>query len=112
MNSAFISTRLVHRIDIDWAWASGGRAGLIMDAWNIRLVPHYALGVFFVLTHVACGLRGILLAHGMREPVANRVLWAGMSFAAVLSAAILAGLCGVSVTRPGTDPIADFLRET
>lgn len=94
MNSALISARAVHHIDTDWAWASGGRAGLIMDAWNIRLVPHYALGVFFVLTHVACGLRGVLLAHGMREFVANRILWVGMSFGAILSAAILAGLCG------------------
>ena len=97
MDSALISARMVHRIDSNWAWASGGRAGLIMDAWNIRLVPHYALGVFFVLTHIACGARGLLLAHGARESVTNRVLWASMSFATVLSAAILAALCGVRV---------------
>jgi hypothetical protein len=97
LNSALISARMVHHIDTGWGWASGGRAGLILDAWNIRLVPHYALGVFFVLTHIACGLRSVLLAHGTRKPVANRILWACMSFAAVLSVAILAGLCGARV---------------
>ena len=97
MNSALISARMVHRIDTNWAWASGGQAGLIMDAWNIRLVPHYALGVFFVLRHVACGFRGILLAHGTPKSVANRFLWASMGFASVLSAAIVAALCGVRV---------------
>jgi hypothetical protein len=97
LNSALISARMVHHIETNWAWASGGESGLIMDAWNIRLVPHYALGVFFVMTHVFCGLRVVLLAHGMREPVANRILWGGMSFAAVLSAAIMSGLCGVRV---------------
>jgi hypothetical protein len=97
LNSALISARTVHHIETNWAWASGGKAGLIMDAWNIRLVPHYALGVFFVLTHAACGLRAVLLAHGVREPVGNRFLWGAMSFAAVLAAAILSGLCGVRV---------------
>ena len=97
LNSALISARTVHHIETNWAWASGGKAGLIMDAWNIRLVPHYALGVFFLVTHVFCGLRFVLLAHGMRESVADRILWCGMSFAAVLSAAIMSGLCGVRV---------------
>lgn len=52
LNSAFISARAVHHIDTNWAWASGAPTGLIHDAWSIRLVPHYALGVFFVLAHL------------------------------------------------------------
>ncbi len=58
LNSALISARTVHKIDTDWAWASGAPVGLIHDAWNIRLLPHYAFGVFFVLAHLSSGLRG------------------------------------------------------
>jgi hypothetical protein len=36
---------------------TGAPAGLVKDAWNIRLVPHYWLGVFFVLAHLATGAR-------------------------------------------------------
>ena len=95
MNSALISARTLHKIDTGWAWASGAPTGLILDAWNIRLVPHYALGVFFVLGHLASGLRGVLIAHGLSSPVADRAWAAGLFAAALLSTAIIAGLCGV-----------------
>jgi hypothetical protein len=95
MNSALISARHVHHIDTNWAWASGGRTGLLLDAWNIRLVPHYALGVFFIVIHIASGMRFVLLGHGLGISIANRFLWVSIGCAAVLSASILAGLCGV-----------------
>jgi hypothetical protein len=95
MNSALVSARAVHRIQTDWAWATGAPDGLLLDAWNIRLVPHYALGAFFVVTHLVCGLRQVLLAHGMRRAVADRLWGAGLAGAATLSAAITAGLCGL-----------------
>lgn len=95
MNSALVSARAVHKIQTNWAWASGAPDGLLPDAWNIRLVPHYALGVFFVVAHLFCGLRQVLLAHGMRQAVADRLWGAGLAGAATLSAAIMAGLCGL-----------------
>ena len=65
MNSVFVSARGVHKIVTGWDYASGAPPpGLITDAWNIRLLPHYALGVFFVLGHRASGLRVVLIAHG------------------------------------------------
>jgi len=95
LNSALVSARAVHGIQTDWAWASGAPDGLLLDAWNIRLVPHYALGVFFVVAHLFCGLRGVLLAHGARPAVVQRVWWAGLGLAAALSATIIAALCGL-----------------
>jgi hypothetical protein len=97
MNSALVSARTIHRIDTGWAWASGAPTGLIHDAWNIRLVPHYALGVFFILSHLASGLRGVLIAHGFSPPVANRAWAAGLVGGAVISAVIMGGLCGVRI---------------
>jgi hypothetical protein len=57
MNSVFVFARLYFRIDSDWAFATGAPSGLVKDAWNIRLVPHYGLAAFFVLSHLAAGGR-------------------------------------------------------
>jgi len=97
LNSALIGARAVRGIETDWAWATGAPEGLLVDAWNIRLLPHYALGVFFVVAHLSCGLRQVLLAHGVRGVVANRIWALGLLGAAGLSAAITAALCGVRI---------------
>jgi len=97
MNSALVSARAVHHIDTNWAWASGAPTGLIYDAWNIRLLPHYALGAFFILGHLASGLRVVMIAHGVSARIANRFWIAALAAAALISAAIIAGLCGVRV---------------
>jgi hypothetical protein len=97
MNSAFISARAVHGIDTNWAWASGAPDGLLLDAWNIRLVPHYALGVFFVIAHLFCGLRAVLLAHQANPVTVARIWGSGLVLAAIVSAAIIAALCGFRV---------------
>jgi hypothetical protein len=97
LNSALVSARAVHKIDTGWAWASGAPTGLIRDAWNIRLVPHYAFGVFFILAHLGSGLRGVVIAHGMTVTVANRVWIVGLVVSGLVSAAIMSGLCGVRI---------------
>ncbi|MGH8081784.1 MAG: hypothetical protein ACREP7_14515 [Lysobacter sp.] len=94
LNSALVSARAVRHIETDWAWASGAPEGLLLDAWNIRLLPHYAFGVFFILTHLCCGLRQVALAHGVGAARANRIWVAGLFVSALISAAIMAGLCG------------------
>jgi hypothetical protein len=97
LNSAFVSARAVHHIDTNWAWASGAPTGLIHDAWSIRLVPHYALGVFFVLTHLTSGLRGVLIAHGVTTTIANRIWAAGLAAGGLVAIAIMSGLCGARI---------------
>lgn len=97
MNSVFIYARRYLGIPTDWNFAIGAPTGLIHDAWNIRLLPHYALGVFFVLGHLASGLRVVLIAHGVDRRVANRLWGAGVAVGVVISAAIIAGMCGVRV---------------
>ena len=57
MNSVFIFARTYLGIDTGWDFATGAPTGLVKDRWNIRLVPHYRLGVFFVLAHLAAGMR-------------------------------------------------------
>ena len=97
LNSALVSARTVHKIDTNWAWASGAPAGLIHDAWNIRLLPHYALGVFFVLGHLASGLRIVLMAYGVGGTIAHRVWVAGLIAGAAISTVIICALCGLRI---------------
>ena len=55
----------------------GCSRGMLRDAWNTRLLPHYALGAFFALAHPLTGLCSILLAHGVQRSAANPVLVCG-----------------------------------
>lgn len=97
MNSVFIFARTFLGIPTDWAFAAGLPVGLIADAWNIRLLPHYALGVFFVLAHLFSGLRVLMLAHGARQSHANTVWWIGAGLSVVVSLAVMLGLTGFRV---------------
>jgi hypothetical protein len=97
LNSALVSARWVRGSETDWAWASGAPEGLIYDSWNIRLLPHYAFGVFFVLSHLASGLRQVLIAHAVDAAIANRIWLAGLIASALCSVAIMAALIGARI---------------
>ncbi len=97
LNSALIGARVVRHIETDWAWASGAPEGLIHDAWNIRLVPHYGWGVFFVLTHLLLGLRQVLTAHAVAPQIVNRLWIGGVAACGAIALAIMAGLLGLRI---------------
>jgi len=75
LNAVFILGCAVTKVDTTFLWASGAPTGLLPDAWNVRLIPHYSLGVWFVVAHMGLGLRGVLLFHGVSPPAADRVAW-------------------------------------
>jgi hypothetical protein len=95
MTAVFVYARWRLYIQTDWAFASGAPTGLLRDAFNVRLIPHYAIAPWAVVTHVGLGLRGVLRAHGVAERSANS--WAkGMSaVGAIVSILITLGLIGV-----------------
>lgn len=96
MDSVFIYARLYLGAPTDWRFATGAPAGMIHDAWNIRLLPHYALGAFFALAHATTGLRGILLAHGASRRLAAVIWGGGVALSAVVATAIIIGMCSVA----------------
>jgi hypothetical protein len=61
-------------------------------------LPHYALGAFFVLAHMATWARGIALAHGLRRGIANRLWLGAATLSAGIAAAIIVGM--VTVVPP------------
>jgi hypothetical protein len=95
VNSVLYFARTHLKIESDWDFAIGAPTGLLADAWNIRLVPYYALVVAAVITHAFCGLRMVLAAHGVSDTSCRRVVTVGTSFAVALAAAIMLGMCGV-----------------
>ena len=95
MDSVFVFARTFLGIDTDWGFATGAPTGLLKDPWNIRLVPHYALGIFFVLGHLAAGLRIVLLSHGARKQAADRVMVGGAIAAGLIATAIILAMCGL-----------------
>src|SRR5260221_7582593 len=97
MDSVFLFARLFLGIDTDWGFAAGAPSALIKDPWNIRLVPHYALGVFFVLAHLSSGLRVVLLAHGLRRVIADRLMMGGSITAGLVAALIVLAMCGMRI---------------
>jgi len=95
MNSVFIYARTFAHIQTDWNFAVGAPTGLLNDAWNVRLLPHYYLGVFLVLAHLTLGARVVALAHGAQRARADGYAKAGIAAAAVIALAIMLGMVGV-----------------
>jgi hypothetical protein len=73
----------------------GRPTGLVKDPCNIRLVPHYWLGVFFVCAHLAAGVRAVIMAHGVSKAFADRFMVGGAVVAGIVAAVIMLGMCGI-----------------
>jgi hypothetical protein len=97
MDSVFIFARTYLGIDTGWGFATGAPTGLIKDPWNIRLVPHYWLGVFFVLAHLAAGARAVIMAHGISKTFADRFMVSAAVAAGIVATVIVLGMCGMRV---------------
>jgi hypothetical protein len=97
MDSVFIFARTYLGIETGWDFATGAPSGLVKDRWNIRLVPHYWLGAFFVLAHLAAGARRILMAHSVSKAFADRFMVGGAVVAGLVATVIMLGMCGMRV---------------
>ena len=91
--AVFVLGRWFLAVDTTFPWASGAPTGLLLDPWSVRLVPHYSLAVLFLFSHLAVGLRAVLLGHGIRAIMAARTTWticaAGLALALVIMVAQL-----------------------
>jgi hypothetical protein len=97
MDSVFIFARTYLGIDTGWGFATGAPTGLVKDPWNIRLVPHYWLGAFFVLAHLAAGARAVIMAHGVSKAFADRFMVGGAVVAGIVATVIMLGMCGMRI---------------
>ena len=93
--SAVLWGRSVH-IDTDWLFASGGPAGLLFGT-SYYLIPYYPLAVIAVSTHIALGLRIVMLGHRIQPTVAARATYAVSTLGAVAAVVIATALLGVHI---------------
>ncbi|GJH13251.1 hypothetical protein CBA19CS11_30455 [Caballeronia novacaledonica] len=84
-------------VETDFKWATALPAGLLADPWAVRLIPHYFLGIWLLLIHVACGGRIVLLAHRVKPRAADTVCGLLIVASTLWTAVILAGVVGVRV---------------
>jgi hypothetical protein len=98
MMAVFVLGRVVMKVDTDFLFASGAPTGLLHDPWNVRLIPHYSLAVWALFIHLACGLRGVLLSHGISIATANIFAWPIIGFGGVIAATIILAMCGLHAT--------------
>ena len=83
-----------------WAYASAAPVGFLGNAWNPRLLPHYSIAVWALMTHVGLGLRGVLRAHGVADRAANLVAQGACLAGAGASLMISSALLGVHLGSP------------
>jgi hypothetical protein len=95
LNAVFVLGRSFSQVDTTFSWAGGAPSGLLPDPWNVRLIPHYSLAVWLVITHVGLGLRMVLLNHRISRAAANQVAWGLCALGLVMSLIILAALLKV-----------------
>jgi hypothetical protein len=95
LTAVFVLGRWAMQIDTNWDFATGAPVGLMGDPWNVRLVPHYSLAVFLLFSHLACGLKAVLLGHDIAEKRTNRIASAVIGLGGVTALVIISAMLGV-----------------
>lgn len=95
LTAVFVMARMVLHIPTDWAFASGAPVGLLADPWNVRLIPHYSIAVWAVLSHLGLGIRLVLRSHQYVASVGDAAARIMIGLGALTSVLITAALLGV-----------------
>jgi len=96
MTSIFVLGRWFYGIDTGTSYVFL-KNGYFPNLFDIRFITHYWLAAFAIVTHSGCGLRNILLAHKVREIIANRTFIAVAITGIVAGTVIALALCGLHV---------------
>ncbi len=83
--------------DTNWNWLTRPHDSMLVSLSNLRLIAHYWVGPIAIVTHVACGLRMILLQRDTSPAAANRLALALITVGVIISSVILAALLNVHV---------------
>lgn len=83
--------------DTNWNWLTRPHDSMLVSLSNLRLIAHYWVGPIAIITHVACGLRMILLQRDTSPTAADRLALALITVGVVISSVILAALLNIHV---------------
>lgn len=83
--------------DTNWNWLTNDDKGLLAYLSFFPLVAHYWVGPVAIVTHVACGLRVVMLEHRVPQLRATQAAWGLIVAGGLASSIILAGLLGAHI---------------
>jgi len=83
--------------DTNWSWLTRPNNSMLVSLSNLRLIAHYWVGPIAIITHVACGLRMVLLQRDISTATANRLALALITVGAVVSSVILVALLNLHI---------------
>jgi hypothetical protein len=83
--------------DTNWNWLTRPNNSMLVSLSNLRLIAHYWVGPIAIVTHVACGLRMVLLQRDISSATANRLALALITLGVVVSSVILVALLNVHI---------------
>jgi len=86
-----------HGIDTDWAFASGGKAGMLATGIAAAVLFYYVFALLAVAAHAGLGLRVVLLSRRVHAVAANRAARIVIAFGSAVSALIVAALLGLRI---------------
>jgi hypothetical protein len=81
-------------IETDWRFATGDDG--LLDGRGM-LIPYYIYATFFMSLHVGCGLRIVLVKHGVAETIANRAVYTVAGAGAIVTTLIAIAAFGFHV---------------
>ena len=83
--------------DTNWTWLTRPNDSMLVTLSNLRLIAHYWVGPIAIFTHVACGLRMVLLQHDISPATADRLALALITVGVVASSVILVALLNIHI---------------
>jgi hypothetical protein len=83
--------------DTNWSWLTRPSDSMLVSLSNLRLIAHYWVGPVAIVTHVACGLRMVLLQRDISPATADRLALALITVGVVASSLILVALLNVHI---------------
>ena len=70
---------------------------MLVSLSSLRLIAHYWVGPIAIITHLACGLRMVLLHREVSPVIATRLVPAFMTAGIIISSVILVTLFAVHI---------------
>jgi len=81
--------------DSDWAFASGGTAGMLGSEGYTDVLLYYTLGMVFISAHVAMGIRMMRLTHQTTKSNASRTAYMIIGLGSAVTVLTVAALLGL-----------------
>jgi hypothetical protein len=83
--------------DTNWNWLTNNDTTMLVSLSSLRLIAHYWVGPLAVITHLACGLRVVLLQREVSPGLAALLVPVFMGVGIAVSSLILVALFAVHI---------------